>query len=58
MSTDVRLAFDDVLRAAIRLGNSQVYADDKPERKAWVRDDQRKLDKASCAFWRTLNEEK
>ena len=54
---DVRLAFDDALRAAINLGRSQAYADANPERRAWVRADERHLEEAQLTFWRTLEKE-
>lgn len=57
MSPDTKLAYDDVLRAAINVGRAQVYTDINPERKAWLRTDERELERANCAFWRTLNEE-
>lgn len=52
-----RAAFDEVLRAAICVGCSQVYTDHDPERLSWLEADQAWLDNRVRDFWRTLDRE-
>lgn len=53
-ATDLRLAFEDVVRAAICLGRAQVYSDEDPERLTWVEWDQAVLERSTMDFWRLL----
>lgn len=57
VSASVEIAFNEVIRAAISVGVSQVYADLNPERVSWLHTDEQWLKRATRRFWRALKEE-
>lgn len=56
VATEILAALDEVIRAAVVVGRSQVYSDENPERLSWLRYDENELEHARFALMRALEE--